>query len=122
MNGSISLTTGKAYFIQLMDDTEQLAVMTKHLHVVFDDAGYYGADVTFKLTSRFEVDVPRSILRSTRVDLGNGANDPVVRRSDLENVIRQVTVWANSHIHAYTPPATPSLMVRVTASRVVYAV
>jgi len=81
-----------------------------------------GTTSFFQMAQKFEILTPRTNVKSARIDLGDGADDPIIRKSDLENVCSQIVAWANSHTHPKVPPTNTPLRTRVTFSRVVYAV
>lgn len=121
LDGAIELKTGKAYFFRMMDDTDQLALFIKYVNASYDEATFQGQYTLFSMTDKFEVVTKRVNLKAARIDLGNGANDPVVRKSDLEGAIRQVVAQFNTHIHPKVPPPIKPMAVRVTASRISYS-
>lgn len=121
LDGAIELKTGKAYFVRMMDDTNQLAFFIKYVHGSFDELQFQGIQSVHNMTAKFEVITRRANIRAARIDLGNGADDPVVRRSDLENVVRQIVAQFDTHTHPKVSTPTQKMNVRVTASRVVYA-
>jgi hypothetical protein len=122
LNGSIEARTGKGYFVQMMDETDQIAVFVKYINASYDELTFMGTISFFQMAQKFEVLAPRTNIKSARVDLGDGADDPIIRRSDLESVCRQIVTWANTHTHPKVPPPSTQLRTRVTFSRVVYAV
>jgi hypothetical protein len=122
LSGSLEIQTGKAYYFKMMDDVDQLAFYCKYVNGTYTELHHQGNQAVFDLVAKFEVITCRANIKAARIDLGNGANDPVVRRSDLENVVRQIVLQFDLHTHPYVPPPETPMEVRVTASRVVYAV
>jgi hypothetical protein len=122
MDGSIEARTGKGYFIQMMDDSDQVAIFVKYVNANYEDLNFMGTTSFFQMAQKFEILAPRTNIKSARIDLGDGADDPIIRRSDLESVCRQIVAWANSHTHPKVSAPNVQLRTRVTFSRVVYAV
>lgn len=122
LNGSIEARTGKGYFVQMMDESDQIAIFVKYVNANFEDLVFMGTTSFHQMAQKFEILAPRTNIKSARIDLGDGADDPIIRRSDLENVCKQIVAWANSHTHPKTAPTNTPLRTRVTFSRVVYAV
>lgn len=122
LDGSIELKTGKAYFIRMMDDTDQLAFFIKYVHGSYEELQFQGVQSVFQMADKFEVITKRANIKAARIDLGNGANDQIIRRSDLENVVSQIVAQFNLHTHPKVPPPSTPMTIRVTSSRVVYAV
>jgi hypothetical protein len=119
--GAIEMKTGKAYFIRLMDDTDQLAIFVKYVMASYDELTFQGQQSSHLMSRRFEVVAPRTNIKSARIDLGNGADDPIIRKSDLENAVQQIVTAHNMHIHPKVPPPTVPMRVRVTSSRTTYS-
>lgn len=121
LTGSLEMQTGKAYYFKMMDDTDQLAFYVKYVNGTYNELHHQGNQAVLDLVAKFEVITKRANIKAARIDLGNGANDAVIRRSDMENVVRQIVAWANTHTHPKVAPPNTPLNVRVTSSRVVYA-
>jgi len=122
LDGSIEARTGKGYFFQMMDASDQIAIFVKYIHASYEDLQFLGTTSLFNMAQKLEVLAPRTNIKSARIDLGDGADDPIIRKSDLENVCKQIVSWANTHTHPKVAPPDKKLRTRVTFSRVVYAV
>ena len=121
LTGSLEMQTGKAYYFKMMDDTDQLAFYAKYVNGTYNELHHQGNQAVLDLVAKFEVITKRANIKAARIDLGNGANDAVIRRSDMENVVRQIVAQFDTHTHPKVSIPIQPMQVRVTSSRVVYA-
>jgi Type VI secretion system/phage-baseplate injector OB domain len=121
-DGSCTLETAKSYFLKLLDKDEQLSFFAKHIKGQFTDLTFTGETSAHNMSTRFDATTQLARLRAPRVELGTGANDAIIRRSDLENVVRQILIQHNTHIHPKTGTPVKPMRVRVTSSRNTFSV
>ncbi len=95
-DGFIDLVTQKGYQLRLDDDadTGTLTIPT----------------VTVNASTLFEVVTPRAHIRSARVQLGQDAQDPVVRLSDLRAAVDTIKATFNAHKHIVVSIGSPTLV------------
>ncbi len=98
-DGFIELATQKGYTVRLDDAS--------------DEGSVTAPTTTVNASTLFQAVSPVTHLRSPKVMLGQDANDPVVRLSDLRAAVNTITAWANAHTHIgnlgrpTSPPIAP---------------
>ena len=141
--GQIGQRTARGYLQEFDDSTDMLSLyvrnytgLVSYLYFTGDDYKWVVSDeVAFAAGHTFMADAgdliqlttPLTRLVSATIELGEDASDPVVRLSDLQNVVNIIMNTFNAHMHIgnlgfpTSAPTTP-LVVEPTASENTFSV
>ena len=120
-DGYVLLQTARGFKFDLDDLTGTGQLYIDNLLTLTRYARHITNEYVLAASTSTTVKTPTMHVQALNIKLGSSARDPVVRKSDLDRVVKTIMTWANAHVHGRSPPASPSLTVTTTASAVTFS-
>lgn len=121
--GYWQLRTAKGHIVELEDESDSQTTRANYLLATYIELAHLGDLATFKMNTRFRIEAGEQVqIVSPAVHLGTeDAEDPVVRKSDLQRAINGIQAVFNGHRHPSAGPVTRVMSVTATGSRTVFS-
>lgn len=122
--GGIQIRTTKGHFVELTDLGDAMTTKVKYWSALVQDFTVHSKNIMLEAGTQAEIWSPR-------INLGQEAEDPIIRKSDLQDVVDTLVTYVDSHVHGNgnngsptTPPLAPLSPImagKPTASETVFA-